>query len=53
MKNGQNTENVEFGVPLKIQKRAKNEFTQGNHQLLFSRVLRYNFTQSSDKLGHN
>ena len=35
MKNGQNTDlnhqNVEFGGPLKSQKRAKNEFTQGNH----------------------
>ena len=42
MKNGQNTDlhhqNVEFGGPLKSQKRAKNEFTQGNHLLLCSRV---------------
>ena len=46
-KNGQNTDlnyqNVEFGGYLKRKKRAKNEFTQGKHELLCSRVSSYNF----------
>ena len=37
----------------KKSEKGKNEFTQGNHYLLCSRVSRYNFKRKDKKLGHN
>ena len=43
-----------MGGPLKSPKRPENEFTQGHHLLLCSRVSRYNFKhQGRKKVGNN
>ena len=53
MKNGQNTDlnkqNVKFEGPLQSQKMAKNEFTDGNKELLCPRVSMYNFNHKIRK----
>ena len=52
--NGQNTDLhnriVEFEGPLKSQKRAKNELTHGNNELLCSGESRYNLNTKLGKI---